>query len=222
MLRETWSSRHDLLDRPTAHVKLATHPRDRVHALHPLPPVHNHRTGTAASQRTGGQFWTPIPDLTGSTFHADPHTKVSETLLAHRLNVRPRRAAQGQAATAEQQLATLLLIKQCLTTQRVFDRGSLCAATCPRTRLLPVRLRSDILVVFESYAGWAEHCSRCQPYRRFPCRRGIPASRAPRWISHFKCDTEVGCEGFDWGAVSEALARRGIEVPVTSPMSVSV
>src|SRR5690606_21997894 len=62
----------DLLDRPTAHIKLAAHPRDRVHALHPLPPVQNHRTGTAALQRTGGQFWTPIPDLTGSTFHADP------------------------------------------------------------------------------------------------------------------------------------------------------
>jgi hypothetical protein len=31
--------------------------------------------------------------------------------------------------------------------------------------------------------------------------------------SHFKCDTEVGCEGFDRGAVAEALARRGVEVP---------
>ena len=55
----------DLLDRPTAHIKLAAHPRDRVHALHPLPPVQNHRTGTAALQRTGGQFWTPIPHAHG-------------------------------------------------------------------------------------------------------------------------------------------------------------
>ena len=31
--------------------------------------------------------------------------------------------------------------------------------------------------------------------------------------SHFKCDTEVGGECLDWGAVAEALPRRGVEVP---------
>ena len=34
-----------------------------------------------------------------------------------------------------------------------------------------------------------------------------------RWISHFKCDTEVGCECLDGRAVAEALPRRGVEVP---------
>ena len=56
VFRETFSPAADLLDRPTAHVKLPAHPRDRVHALHPLPLVQNHRTGTAELQRTGGQF----------------------------------------------------------------------------------------------------------------------------------------------------------------------
>jgi hypothetical protein len=31
--------------------------------------------------------------------------------------------------------------------------------------------------------------------------------------SHFKCDTGVGCESLDGRAVSEALSRRGVEVP---------
>ena len=31
--------------------------------------------------------------------------------------------------------------------------------------------------------------------------------------SHFKCHTEVGGECLDWGAVAEALPRRGVEVP---------
>ncbi len=62
----------DLLDRPTPHIELAAYPRDRVHALHPPPPVQKTRTGSAASNGRGGQFWTPIPQLRGSTFHAKP------------------------------------------------------------------------------------------------------------------------------------------------------
>ena len=31
------------------------------------------------------------------------------------------------------------------------------SATCPRESVLPIRLRPDFSVVFEGYAGWAEH-----------------------------------------------------------------
>ena len=33
------------------------------------------------------------------------------------------------------------------------------------------------------------------------------------WIYHFKCDTEVGGEGFDRCSVAEAFSRRCVEVP---------
>ena len=31
------------------------------------------------------------------------------------------------------------------------------SATCPRESVLPIRIRPDFLVVFEGYAGGAEH-----------------------------------------------------------------
>ena len=40
------------------------------------------------------------------------------------------------------------------------------SATCPRERVLPVRPRPDFLVVFEGYAGGAEHWCRRQEARR--------------------------------------------------------
>ena len=36
------------------------------------------------------------------------------------------------------------------------------SATCSREIVLPIRLRPDFLVVFEGYAGGAEHCPRRQ------------------------------------------------------------
>ena len=41
------------------------------------------------------------------------------------------------------------------------------SATCPRESVLPIRLRPDFLVVFEGYAGGAEHRRRWpEPQKR--------------------------------------------------------
>jgi hypothetical protein len=36
------------------------------------------------------------------------------------------------------------------------------SATCPRESVLPIRLRPDFFVVFEGYAGEAEHWPLCK------------------------------------------------------------
>ena len=62
VFRETCSSRTDLLDRLAPHEVLAPDPRDRVHALHPPPPVPITRTGSLAS----------AAHFRGSILDADP------------------------------------------------------------------------------------------------------------------------------------------------------
>ncbi len=47
------------------------------------------------------------------------------------------------------------------------------SATCPRESVLPIRLRPEFLVVFEGYAGEAEHRRRCQAARRRSLRPDI-------------------------------------------------
>ena len=47
------------------------------------------------------------------------------------------------------------------------------SATYPRERVLPVRLQLDLLVVFEGYAGGAEHWSKCQVARKRSLRADI-------------------------------------------------
>ena len=42
----------------------------------PQPTRPNTRTGSVPATRDRGQFWTPIPPLRGSTFHADPQVDV--------------------------------------------------------------------------------------------------------------------------------------------------
>lgn len=42
--------------------------------------------------------------------------------------------------------------------QRTFDSRPIPSATCPRESGLPIRLRPDFSIVFEGYAGEAEHC----------------------------------------------------------------
>ncbi len=37
------------------------------------------------------------------------------------------------------------------------NRITALSATCPRESVLPIRLRPEFPVVFEGYAGWAEH-----------------------------------------------------------------
>ena len=41
--------------------------------------------------------------------------------------------------------------------KRRLDYRPIPSATCPRESVLPIRLRPDFLVVFEGYAGGAEH-----------------------------------------------------------------
>lgn len=48
-------------------------------------------------------------------------------------------------------------LNQWLKGQRRFDGSRVPSATCPRESVLPIRLRSDFFVVFEGYAGEAEH-----------------------------------------------------------------
>ena len=49
--------------------------------------------------------------------------------------------------------------------KRRFDVRPIPSATCPRESVLPIRQRPDFSVVFEGYAGGAEH---------WPCRREAP------------------------------------------------
>ena len=47
------------------------------------------------------------------------------------------------------------------------------SATCPRESVLPIRLRPDFSVVFEGYAGEAEHRRQRQEARRRSLRVDI-------------------------------------------------
>ena len=47
------------------------------------------------------------------------------------------------------------------------------SATCPRESVLPIRLRPDFSVVFEGYAGGAEHWPRRQEVRMRSLRADI-------------------------------------------------
>lgn len=47
------------------------------------------------------------------------------------------------------------------------------SATCPRESVLPIRLWPDFLVVFEGYAGGAEHWPRLQEARERSLRSDI-------------------------------------------------
>lgn len=55
--------------------------------------------------------------------------------------------------------------------KRRFDPSPLPSATCPRESVLPIRLRPDFSVVFEGYAGGAEH----RPRRQEAGRRSLKA-----------------------------------------------
>ncbi len=47
------------------------------------------------------------------------------------------------------------------------------SATCLSEIVLPIRLRPDLSVVFEGYAGGAEHCSRSWMARKRSLRASI-------------------------------------------------
>ena len=47
------------------------------------------------------------------------------------------------------------------------------SATCPRESVLPIRPQPDFLVVFEGYAGGAEHLPRHQEARKRSLRADI-------------------------------------------------
>ena len=48
------------------------------------------------------------------------------------------------------------------TGNRLEGSNPFVSATCPRESVLPIRLRPDFSVVFEGYAGEAEHWPCCQ------------------------------------------------------------
>jgi hypothetical protein len=52
------------------------------------------------------------------------------------------------------------------------------SATCPRESVLPIRLRADFSVVFEGYAGGAEH----RP------RRKVARKRSPKADILWSCE----------------------------------
>jgi hypothetical protein len=55
--------------------------------------------------------------------------------------------------------------------KRRFDVRPILSAICPRESVLPIRPRPDFLVVFEGYAGGAEHW----PLRRMTRKRSLRA-----------------------------------------------
>jgi len=57
--------------------------------------------------------------------------------------------------------------------KRRFDGRPIPSATCPRESVLPIRLRPDFSVVFEGYAGGAEHRRQRQEARRRSLRVDI-------------------------------------------------
>ncbi len=57
--------------------------------------------------------------------------------------------------------------------KRRFDVRPIPSATCPRESVLPIRLRPDFSVVFEGYAGKAEHRRQRQEARRRSLRVDI-------------------------------------------------
>src|SRR5262249_55617159 len=64
----------DLLDCLALDEVLAPNPRNCFHDQHPLTPAPNQSGKSARAHTSGGQFWTPIPRLTGSILHAETHS----------------------------------------------------------------------------------------------------------------------------------------------------
>ena len=59
------------------------------------------------------------------------------------------------------------------TGNRLEGSNPFVSATCPRESVLPIRLRPDFSVVFEGYAGEAEHRRQRQEARRRSLRVDI-------------------------------------------------
>ena len=59
------------------------------------------------------------------------------------------------------------------TGNRLEGSNPFVSATCPRESVLPIRLRPDFSVVFEGYAGGAEHWLRLQKARQRSLRADI-------------------------------------------------
>src|ERR1019366_9555306 len=67
----------DLLDRLALGKMFPPYPPDRLHNQHPPTPA-SERSRQPSNQRSGGQFWTPIPRLRGSIFHAETQATLLE------------------------------------------------------------------------------------------------------------------------------------------------
>ena len=74
MLRRYVQVARDLFDRLPLDQMLTSYPADRLHNQHPPPPTSN-RSRQHTSHNSGGQFWTPIPRLTGSKLHAETQAR---------------------------------------------------------------------------------------------------------------------------------------------------
>ena len=64
-------------------------------------------------------------------------------------------------------------LERVYTGNRIEGSNPSLSATCPRESVLPIRLRPDFSVVFEGYAGGAEHRRQRQEARRRSLRVDI-------------------------------------------------
>lgn len=95
------------------------------------------------------------------------------------------------------------------------------SATCPRESVLPIRLRPDLFVVFEGYAGRAEHRRQRQEARKASLRAEILRTCCLRDFSEFLQGAEeiaffcMPVEHFDF----RGSIRDGTEIELRVPIA---
>jgi hypothetical protein len=62
---------------------------------------------------------------------------------------------EGNALIGLEGRGTIFMVNE--INELAVEKGPVPSATCPRESVLPIRLRPDFSVVFEGYAGGAEH-----------------------------------------------------------------
>ena len=98
----------------------------------------------------------------------DPNPSQALQDRLKRVGKAPKCAEQFAAQFGEQRSSKrLILLKP------PYKLTDTCSATCPRESVLPIRLWPDFSVVFEGYAGGAEHCPCCQEARKRSLRADI-------------------------------------------------
>jgi hypothetical protein len=169
---------------------------------------------------SGGQFWTPIPRLTGSVFHAGSHPQSREgeqrSVLAHS-EPRRRLAGSGRGVFAERcrwHEAAVPRRKPAppVRTGNVADVGDRLAAKLRRSRHCPSAMtssRSPSALLRTIGASWSEK-SRGMPGGCPSCRGRCGTGRGSRpglWFPNTGCTCEASLS-FDSGpAVNRCWPR---------------